>query len=131
MSWRAARDPTLTLEALPEEPLELVALHDVGRIRHDDREGAVLRLLGHELEAEHPLERDRPEELGVDPERPEIDVRESEAVGELAGARLLGGGIEEPRHRGFGRGGSGRAHRVSASTALQALMLERIVNMGR
>ena len=50
------------------------------------------------------------EELGVDPERPEIDVWQPEAVGELAGARLLGGGVEEPRDRGFGGGGSGRAH---------------------
>src|SRR5664280_712034 len=102
--------PDPDTQALLEEPLELVSLHDVGRIRHDHREGPVLRLLGHELEAEHPLERDGPEELGVDPERPEIDVRQPEAVGELAGSRLLGGRIEESRDRGFGGGGPGRAH---------------------
>jgi hypothetical protein len=104
-----------------EEVLELVALDDVARVRHDDGKGPVLLPLGNELEPEHPVERRRSEERRVDAERPEIHVRKPQALGRLSSAGLLRRGVEKLRK---GPGGGASAHP-------QALMLERMENIGR
>ena len=73
----------------PDVELELVEAHDVGRVGADDRHHAVGLALGHEGVAEHPLDRDRAEEVGVDAERGEVDVREVQPLGERDRLRLL------------------------------------------
>ena len=73
----------------PEVELELVEAHDVGRVGADDRHHAVGLALGHEGVAEHPLDGDRAEEVGVDAERGEVDVREAQPLGERDRLRLL------------------------------------------
>ena len=66
-----------------DEELELVEAHDVGRVGADDRHRrARVRLSGHEVVAEHPLHRDRAEEVGVDAEREEVDVGKPQPLGE-------------------------------------------------
>ena len=101
-------------EAALDEGFELVAPHDVRRVGHHDREDPVFLALRDELEAEHPLERDALEERRVDPEGPEVDERDPEPPGDLPGAALLGGGVEDAREVGDGRDvGRGSAHLLS------------------
>ena len=83
---RAAAD--LELQRQPGQKLQLVELHDVGRIGADDRQRLLRALLRDEDVAQHPLDRDRAEELGVHAEGRQVHVRQPQPLGERLRVRL-------------------------------------------
>ena len=83
----------LDLQRRAEEQLQLVELEDVRRIADDDRDVPVLPMLRQELIADHQVERDVPEELVIDLEVLQVDVREAVLLRQAAGARGLPGRV--------------------------------------
>src|SRR6266542_4101828 len=72
-----------------EEELELVELQHVRRVAHHDGDVPVLPFLRQELVADHQIERHGAEELVIDLEMLEVDVREAVLLGHPARARGL------------------------------------------
>ncbi len=83
---RAAAD--LELQRESGQKLQLVELHDVGGIGADDRERFLRALLRDERVAQHPFDRNRPEELGVHADGRDVDVRQTQTLGESLRVRL-------------------------------------------
>lgn len=79
----------LDLERQSRQELELVQLHDVRRIGADDRHRLLGALLRDERVAEHPLDRNRSEEVGVHAERRHVHVRQAQAFGQGERVRFL------------------------------------------
>jgi len=74
--------PDHDVDGRAEQQLELVDHENVGRVGHDDLEAGGGAHPRHEVVAEHQVDRDRAEQLGVDLEVLEIDVLDPDALGQ-------------------------------------------------
>ena len=79
----------LDLERQPRQQFELVELDDVGRVGADDGDRLLGALLRDERVAEHPLDRDRAEEVRVDAERRDVHVGKTQPLRERNGVGLV------------------------------------------